>query len=130
MVPACLAELLAELALMQSYCTYFSLWWNKVAQRLLEAGADVTLCNCRQQTALHLSPPELRGKLLGWMSRPRLPPQAQLLQASWQGDLHSLQRLLVKLPLTHKTTPTQVLEDFPRGQNTTGYSVCYGWIVW
>ncbi|KAI3356492.1 hypothetical protein L3Q82_017699, partial [Scortum barcoo] len=65
-------------------------------QRLLRAGADITLCNCRQQTALHTCPPELRGKVLGWMSRSHLPPQAQLLQAAWQGDLHSLQHLLAQ----------------------------------
>ncbi|XP_034742567.1 uncharacterized protein map3k19 isoform X3 [Etheostoma cragini] len=68
----------------------------EVVQLLLEAGADVTLCNCCQQTALHISPPGLQGKVLGWMSRSHLPPQAQLLQAAWQGDLHSLQHLLAQ----------------------------------
>uniref|UniRef100_A0A3Q3JTA3 Mitogen-activated protein kinase kinase kinase 19 n=2 Tax=Monopterus albus TaxID=43700 RepID=A0A3Q3JTA3_MONAL len=69
---------------------------TEVTQQLLKTGADLTLCKCSQQTALHVSPPELRGKVLGWMSRPHLPPQAQLLQASWQGDLHSLQHLLAQ----------------------------------
>ncbi|XP_044072030.1 uncharacterized protein map3k19 [Siniperca chuatsi] len=69
---------------------------TEVVQRLLRAGADMTLCNCSQQTALHITPPELQGKVLGWMSRPHLPPQAQLLQAAWQGDLHSLQHLLAQ----------------------------------
>ncbi|KAM6978438.1 uncharacterized protein map3k19 [Tautogolabrus adspersus] len=62
--------------------------------RLLKAGADMTLCDSTQQTALHVSPPELQGKVLGWMSRPHLPPQEQLLQAAWQGDLLYLQYLL------------------------------------
>ncbi|XP_049449742.1 uncharacterized protein map3k19 isoform X1 [Epinephelus fuscoguttatus] len=69
---------------------------TEVVQRLLRAGADVTLCNRSQQTALHISPPELQGKLLGWMSRHHLPPQTQMLQAAWQGDLHSLQHLLAQ----------------------------------
>ncbi|XP_051260812.1 uncharacterized protein map3k19 isoform X2 [Dicentrarchus labrax] len=69
---------------------------TEVVQRLLRGGADMTLCNYSQQTALHTSPPELQGKVLGWMLRPHLPPQAQLLQAAWQGDLHSLQNLLAQ----------------------------------
>ncbi|XP_067459232.1 mitogen-activated protein kinase kinase kinase 19 [Thunnus thynnus] len=69
---------------------------TEVVQRLLRSGSDMTLCNCNQQTALHLSPPELLGKVLGWMSRPHLHPQTQLLQAAWQGDLHSLQHLLAQ----------------------------------
>ncbi|XP_068186393.1 uncharacterized protein [Antennarius striatus] len=63
-------------------------------RRLLRAGADVTLCDSSQQTALHFCPPELLGKVLGWMLRPDLPPQTQLLQASWQGDLPTLNTLL------------------------------------
>ncbi|KAK9537986.1 hypothetical protein VZT92_005552 [Zoarces viviparus] len=69
---------------------------TEVVQRLLRAGADATLCSCSRKTALHVSPPELRGKVVGWMSRPHLPPQAQLLQAAWQGDLHSLQHMLAQ----------------------------------
>ncbi|XP_068429103.1 uncharacterized protein [Clinocottus analis] len=71
---------------------------TQAVQRLLRAGADVTLCSCScsRQTALHVSPPELRGKVLGWMTRPHLPPQMQLLQAAWQGDLQTLQRLLAQ----------------------------------
>ena len=71
---------------------------SQEVQRMLRSGSDMTLCDCNQQTALHRSPPELLGKVLGWMSRPHLHPQAQLLQAAWQGDLHSLQHLLVRLP--------------------------------
>ncbi|XP_067372129.1 mitogen-activated protein kinase kinase kinase 19 isoform X2 [Channa argus] len=69
---------------------------TEVVQGLLQSGADLTLCDGSQQTALHISCPELRGKMLSWMSRPHLPPQTQLLQASWQGDLHSLQHLLAQ----------------------------------
>ncbi|KAM7407747.1 hypothetical protein PAMA_003479 [Pampus argenteus] len=69
---------------------------QEVAQRLLRGASDLTLCNSSQQTALHLSSPELLVKVLGWMSRPHLRPQAQLLQAAWQGDLHSLQHLLAQ----------------------------------
>ncbi|KAG7235126.1 hypothetical protein INR49_025231, partial [Caranx melampygus] len=69
---------------------------TEVVQELLKTGADVTLCDGSQRTALHVSPPALQRKVLGWMSRPHLPPQTQLLQASWQGDLHSLQQLLAQ----------------------------------
>ncbi|KAK5861402.1 hypothetical protein PBY51_022802 [Eleginops maclovinus] len=69
---------------------------TQVVQQLLSFGADVTLCDYSQQTALHISSPELQGKVLGWMMRPHLPPQAHLLQAAWQGDLHSLQHLLAQ----------------------------------
>ncbi|KAJ4932837.1 hypothetical protein JOQ06_029679 [Pogonophryne albipinna] len=69
---------------------------TQVVQRLLRGGGDLTLCDRSQQTALHISSPELQGKVLGWMSRPHLSPQAQLLQAAWQGDLHSLQLLLAQ----------------------------------
>ncbi|XP_062257868.1 serine/threonine-protein kinase PRP4 homolog isoform X2 [Platichthys flesus] len=68
--------------------------WTEVVQRLMRTGADVTLCNRSQETALHVLPAELQGKVLGWMTRPHLPPQARLLQASWQGDMHTLQQLL------------------------------------
>ncbi|KAM8748978.1 uncharacterized protein map3k19 isoform 2-T2 [Acanthopagrus schlegelii] len=68
----------------------------EVAERLLRAGADVTLCDCSRQTALHASPPMLLGKVLGWMWRPHLPPQARLLQAAWQGDVRSLRNLLTQ----------------------------------
>ncbi|XP_029386714.1 probable serine/threonine-protein kinase mkcC [Echeneis naucrates] len=69
---------------------------TEVVQHLLETGADITLCDCSQTTALHVSPPGLQQKVLGWLPRPHLPPQAQLLQASWQGNLHSLQQLLAQ----------------------------------
>ncbi|KAG9349118.1 hypothetical protein JZ751_029438, partial [Albula glossodonta] len=64
-----------------------------VVQFLLEKGADVTLCNHDDQTAVHLSGSVLQGELLAVASR-CLSPQAQLLCAAWRGDLHSLQNLL------------------------------------
>ncbi|KAM7380793.1 hypothetical protein PAMP_004066 [Pampus punctatissimus] len=86
-----------------------------VVQRLLRGGSDLTLCNSSQQTALHLSSPELLVKVLGWMSRPHLRPRAQLLQAAWQGDLNSLQHLLaqtdkadVNVPNSDGVTPVML----------------------
>ncbi|XP_061647723.1 mitogen-activated protein kinase kinase kinase 19 isoform X2 [Phyllopteryx taeniolatus] len=67
---------------------------TEAAEHLLQAGADATLCNGSKKTALHVSPPGLQKKLMGWMRRPHLSPQAELLQASWQGDLRTVQRLL------------------------------------
>ncbi|KAK2839547.1 hypothetical protein Q5P01_013287 [Channa striata] len=78
---------------------------TEVVQRLLQSGADVTSCNGSQRTALHVSSPELRGKVLRWMSRPHLAPEAQLLQASWQGDLLSLQHLLAQTDSLDVNTP-------------------------
>ncbi|MEQ2260155.1 hypothetical protein XENORESO_006339, partial [Xenotaenia resolanae] len=68
---------------------------SEAVQGLLRADADLTLCNNREQTALHVSPPELQEKMVWWMTRPHLSPQAQLLQAAWQGDLGSVRQLLV-----------------------------------
>ncbi|XP_016521829.1 uncharacterized protein map3k19 [Poecilia formosa] len=67
---------------------------SEVVQGLLRADADLTLCNHRQQTPLHISPPELQEKMVRWMTRPHLSAQEQLLQAAWQGDLGSVRQLL------------------------------------
>ncbi|XP_013880317.1 uncharacterized protein LOC106529437 isoform X2 [Austrofundulus limnaeus] len=69
---------------------------SEVVQELLRTAADVTCCNHLQQTALHLSPPELQVKMLRWMWRPHLAPQAQLLQAAWQGDSARVGHLLTQ----------------------------------
>lgn len=69
----------------------------------------MTLCDSSQQTALHVCRPGLQKKVLRWMLRPDLPLQVQLLQAAWQGDLHSLQNLLVRLP-------HEVVNDFQKGK--------------
>ncbi|XP_035995483.1 mitogen-activated protein kinase kinase kinase 19 isoform X2 [Fundulus heteroclitus] len=67
---------------------------SEVVQGLLRGDADLTLCNHRGQTALHVSPPDLQEKMVRWMTRPHLSPQAQLLQAAWQGDLGAVRHLL------------------------------------
>ncbi|KAM4560758.1 uncharacterized protein map3k19 [Fundulus diaphanus] len=67
---------------------------SEVVQGLLRSDADLTLCNHREQTALHVSPPDLQEKMVRWMTRPHLSPQAQLLQAAWQGDLGAVRHLL------------------------------------
>lgn len=69
---------------------------------LLKTEVDLTLWSRSRQTALHLSSPELQMKMVRWMVRPHLSPQAQLLQAAWQGDSASLSHLLVR------STPTPV----------------------
>ncbi|XP_035265275.1 uncharacterized protein map3k19 isoform X3 [Anguilla anguilla] len=68
---------------------------TRAVQFLLEKGADITLCNHNDQTAVHLSGPVLQGELLAAACR-RPSPQTQLLCAAWRGDLHSLQNLLVQ----------------------------------
>lgn len=62
---------------------------------LLTAKADVTLCDCSRLTTFQACPLQLREKVLSWMLRPDLPLQTDLLQAAWQGDLYSVQTLLV-----------------------------------
>lgn len=78
---------------------------RQLMHTLLEHAADVTLCNQSNQTAMHVCPPELREELLLAMPRPLLPPQAQLLQACWQGNLQLLQHWLVG-DNTHTHTDT------------------------
>ncbi|KAK5890705.1 hypothetical protein CesoFtcFv8_014199 [Champsocephalus esox] len=90
---------------------------TQVVQRLLRGGGDLTLCDRSQQTALHISSPELQGKVLGWMSRPHLSPQAQLLQAAWQGDLHSLQLLLLRH--AHRAQTDRVDVNVPNNDGVT-----------
>ncbi|XP_036401534.1 mitogen-activated protein kinase kinase kinase 19 [Megalops cyprinoides] len=70
---------------------------------LLEWGADVTLCNHSNQSAVHVSQPALQGELLVAVAR-SLSPQAKLLHAAWQGDLHSLQHLLGQKDLVDVNT--------------------------
>ncbi|KAI5107523.1 mitogen-activated protein kinase kinase kinase 19 [Silurus meridionalis] len=60
---------------------------------LLERGADATLCDHSNQTALHVSHPDLQKELLAAMLRP-LTHRAQLLEVAWRGDICTLQRLL------------------------------------
>ncbi|KAM9487033.1 uncharacterized protein map3k19 [Clarias gariepinus] len=60
---------------------------------LLGRGADVTLCNHSNQTALHVSQPDLQKELLDSLLSP-LAHRAQLLEVAWRGDIDALQRLL------------------------------------
>lgn len=62
---------------------------------LLEKGADVTLCNYSNQTAVHVANCEMQRQLLAINGTQD--PQMQLLRSSWQGDLEQLQHLLVSL---------------------------------
>ncbi|XP_036417781.1 mitogen-activated protein kinase kinase kinase 19 [Colossoma macropomum] len=64
-----------------------------VMRFLLERGADATLCNHNNQTALHVSPPDLQGELLAALES-RLCHQGQLSEAAWRGDMSTLQHLL------------------------------------
>ncbi|KAG7463865.1 hypothetical protein MATL_G00181210 [Megalops atlanticus] len=76
---------------------------TRAVRFLLEQGADVTLCNHSNQTAVHVSQPALQGELLAAVARP-LSPQAKLLHTAWQGDLHSLQHLLGQKDLVDVNT--------------------------
>ncbi|XP_058248032.1 mitogen-activated protein kinase kinase kinase 19 isoform X2 [Hemibagrus wyckioides] len=68
---------------------------NLVMHFLLERGADATLCNHSNQTALHVSQPDLQKELLAAMLR-HLAHPAQLLEVAWRGDIHTLERLLIE----------------------------------
>ncbi|KAI4898914.1 hypothetical protein NFI96_025557 [Prochilodus magdalenae] len=70
-----------------------------VMRFLLDRGADTTLCNHNNQTALHVSPPHLQGELLTTTERP-LCQEGQLLEAAWRGDVSALQHLLLEHPHT------------------------------
>ena len=61
---------------------------------LLENGVDITLCNYRNQTAVHVANCDVQRQLLAVNGIQD--PQMQLLQSLWQGDLEQLQRLLVR----------------------------------
>ncbi|XP_062861470.1 uncharacterized protein map3k19 [Trichomycterus rosablanca] len=68
---------------------------SMVMHFLLDRGADPTLCNHSNQTALHLSQPSLQGEMLAAITKP-FPHCTQLLKAAWTGDIHALQHLLSK----------------------------------
>ncbi|KAF5910848.1 hypothetical protein HPG69_004939 [Diceros bicornis minor] len=65
---------------------------TEVVGFLLEKGADITLCNYSNQTAVHVANCDVRRQLLDINGIQA--PQMQLLQSSWQGDLEQLQHLL------------------------------------
>ncbi|XP_016387841.1 mitogen-activated protein kinase kinase kinase 19-like [Sinocyclocheilus rhinocerous] len=71
---------------------------TRVMHFLLKRGADATLCNSSNQTALHVSQPALQGELLTAMIRD-LPHRKQLSLAAWRGDLCCLQDLMAQADL-------------------------------
>ncbi|XP_010604479.1 mitogen-activated protein kinase kinase kinase 19 isoform X2 [Fukomys damarensis] len=83
---------------------------TEVVRLLLEKGADITLCNYSNQTAVHVANCDIQRQLLAVNGVKA--PQMQLLQSSWQGDLEQLQHLLasgefldVNFPNQHGLTP-------------------------
>uniref|UniRef100_A0A8C5R5L7 Mitogen-activated protein kinase kinase kinase 19 n=1 Tax=Leptobrachium leishanense TaxID=445787 RepID=A0A8C5R5L7_9ANUR len=71
---------------------------------LLEHGADVTLCNFNNQTALHVAQVEIQKQLLFALTRTSF-PQLRLTQAAWQGDPEAVQHLLSAEPLLDVNVP-------------------------
>ncbi|KAF6361780.1 mitogen-activated protein kinase kinase kinase 19 [Rhinolophus ferrumequinum] len=65
---------------------------TEVVGFLLEKGADITLCNYNNKTAVHVANCKVQRQLLAISGMQD--PQMQLLQSSWQGDLEQLQHLL------------------------------------
>ncbi|XP_032771036.1 mitogen-activated protein kinase kinase kinase 19 [Rattus rattus] len=83
---------------------------SEVVEILLERGADITLCNYSNQTALHVANGDIQRQLLA--GRGIQAPQMQLLRSSWQGDLERLRHLLaceefldINFPNSHGLTP-------------------------
>ncbi|KAK7169019.1 hypothetical protein R3I93_005114 [Phoxinus phoxinus] len=79
---------------------------TRVMHFLLERGADATLCNHSNQTALHVSQPALQGELLMAMMRD-VPHQSQLSLAAWWGDLYCLQDLMARTYLMDLNKPNR-----------------------
>ncbi|XP_047401574.1 mitogen-activated protein kinase kinase kinase 19 isoform X2 [Sciurus carolinensis] len=82
---------------------------TEVVGFLLEKGADVTLCNYSNQTAIHVANRDIQRQILVSGIQD---PQMKLLQSSWQGDLEKLQHLLaseefldINFPNQHGLTP-------------------------
>lgn len=82
----------------------------EVVEILLERGADITLCNYSNRTALHVANGDIQRQLLA--GKGIQAPQMQLLRSSWQGDLEQLQHLLaceefldINFPNSHGLTP-------------------------
>ncbi|XP_036278001.2 mitogen-activated protein kinase kinase kinase 19 [Pipistrellus kuhlii] len=83
---------------------------TEVVEFLLERGADITLCNYDNRTAVHVANCDIQRQLLATIGIQA--PQMQLLRSSWQGDLEQLQQLLaseefldVNFPNQHGLTP-------------------------
>ena len=68
----------------------------KITQLLLKYGADITLRNYDNQTAIDVARPNVLRPLLESVSRVGCSPR-HLLQAAWQGNLATVRRLLVSV---------------------------------
>ncbi|XP_019490358.1 PREDICTED: 26S proteasome non-ATPase regulatory subunit 10-like, partial [Hipposideros armiger] len=86
---------------------------TEVVKFLLEKGADITLCNYNNQTAVHVANCTVQRQLLAINGIQAA--QMQLLQSSWQGDLEQLQHLLaseeildINFPNQHGLTPVML----------------------
>ncbi|XP_044890730.1 mitogen-activated protein kinase kinase kinase 19 isoform X6 [Felis catus] len=100
----------AEENLTEVPCDVLGPW---VVEFLLEKGADITLCNYSNQTAVHVANCHVQRQLLAINGIQA--PQMQLLQTSWQGDLEQLQHLLaseefldINFPNQHGLTPVML----------------------
>ncbi|KAM9663476.1 mitogen-activated protein kinase kinase kinase 19 [Trichechus inunguis] len=79
---------------------------TEVVGFLLEKGADVTLCNYSNQTAIHVANCSVQRQLLLAVNGIQA-PQMQFLQSSWQGDLEQLQHLLASEKFLDINFPNQ-----------------------
>ncbi|TSM60553.1 Mitogen-activated protein kinase kinase kinase 19 [Bagarius yarrelli] len=98
---------------------------------LLEKGADATLCNHSNQTALHVSQPDLQKELLAAMLRP-LAHRTRLLEVAWRGDVQALRHLMIQRDnvdvnirnqngLTPLMLAVRDIDLFERFQDTIGW---------
>lgn len=68
---------------------------TKIVQLLLKHGADITLRNYENQTAVEVASAGIRTILLDSVERSTESFHRLLLQAAWQGNIKVLRRLLV-----------------------------------
>lgn len=68
----------------------------KIVQLLLKYGADITIRNYDNETALDVAKPGVQTALLQSVERNGCTPR-HLLQAAWQGNIEVVQRLLVRI---------------------------------
>ncbi|KAH9495852.1 hypothetical protein Btru_015259 [Bulinus truncatus] len=67
----------------------------KIVETLLKYGAEVTLCNHEAQTALETAHSSVRTILLDWVEAQTQLNERLLLQASWQGNLSVVRKILM-----------------------------------
>ena len=72
----------------------------KIVQLLLKYGADITIRNYDNETAIDVAKPGVRTALLQSVERAGCTPR-HLLQAAWQGNIDVVQRLLVSFSEHH-----------------------------